>query len=814
MAITRSQVARQLLAEGGAPRRARFANGSFPLEGYGIGTYNADGTLIQTGYAPGGIASYNTPEEAAAMGIFPIRKEDQDLISLTGSGLLNQAAITRSQGAAQAESALDVLRQSMPQTQTTPTPTPQFSDPRMQAAADKGIDPRMGRTLEENIKSLADPRMTGQKMDAPEKRASGFFGALKSSMTPNFSPGQRKPVLDPVPTNDPFKSNLGAPMTPGLSERDLLPGIPGARSLAEEDAIRRRVLASQMNESGRTFADGKYANEAEAIADLGLERYNQLFNKGGIATLEDAKENAPPGEFLAYINPKEADMLRAAGGSGIMTAMGIPSFAEDYGSFDAYGGMDSGPSPSVESGEDQEDDVARMEAAMNINQPPGSLSDEDAKALSYVNFNRPMITSGRSFNIPNVFGAVGDAFSAAGRKASISYLKNELDRRKNYGDTLSGKLGFKPNETPFDTSKYTTRTEELEDALARALAGENVTATIQGNPNKRSDSDGDNEFMPTLFRQNLVPEPATTEPEKTGIEKVLADADEFRFLLPERFKLEDGGIVPRQAYGLGSIVKSVTRPVKKAVKKTARAVKKIAKSDLGKAALAAAAIYFAPQIAGRLPAAKNPASFLGQLQSGNRLAALKTLLPGGVSPTGETSGITKLIQSLGGTSVAGGIDADVNQALAKTLTKEAAKSSLLRDLALISVPSIAAGIMAKKEEGDEDLDALIAKSRKDESGLPELLAQFDDFRFVVPEDYRQSAAEGGMMDLGGNEMDLRGGGFVPIGREEKADDVPARLSKNEFVFTADAVRAAGGGSVDKGADLMYKTMKQLENKVA
>ena len=75
------------------------------------------------------------------------------------------------------------------------------------------------------------------------------------------------------------------------------------------------------------------------------------------------------------------------------------------------------------------------------------------------------------------------------------------------------------------------------------------------------------------------------------------------------------------------------------------------------------------------------------------------------------------------------------------------------------------------------------------------------------------AAEGGLMNLGGNEMDLRGGGFVPIGVAEKADDVPARLSKNEFVFTADAVRAAGGGSVDRGADLMYKTMKQLENKV-
>jgi len=69
------------------------------------------------------------------------------------------------------------------------------------------------------------------------------------------------------------------------------------------------------------------------------------------------------------------------------------------------------------------------------------------------------------------------------------------------------------------------------------------------------------------------------------------------------------------------------------------------------------------------------------------------------------------------------------------------------------------------------------------------------------------------MSLGGNEMDLRGGGFVPIGAKEKADDVPARLSKNEFVFTADAVRAAGGGDVDAGADKMYNTMKQLENRV-
>jgi hypothetical protein len=70
--------------------------------------------------------------------------------------------------------------------------------------------------------------------------------------------------------------------------------------------------------------------------------------------------------------------------------------------------------------------------------------------------------------------------------------------------------------------------------------------------------------------------------------------------------------------------------------------------------------------------------------------------------------------------------------------------------------------------------------------------------------------EGGMLNFGGREMDLRTGGFVPIGRKERADDVPARLSKNEFVMTADAVRAAGGGSVNKGAQRMYDIMNKLE----
>ncbi len=69
---------------------------------------------------------------------------------------------------------------------------------------------------------------------------------------------------------------------------------------------------------------------------------------------------------------------------------------------------------------------------------------------------------------------------------------------------------------------------------------------------------------------------------------------------------------------------------------------------------------------------------------------------------------------------------------------------------------------------------------------------------------------GGSVLPQGMEMDYRGGGMIPMGSKERADDVPARVSKNEFVMTADAVRAAGGGSVNKGAQKMYQLMNNLE----
>jgi len=105
---------------------------------------------------------------------------------------------------------------------------------------------------------------------------------------------------------------------------------------------------------------------------------------------------------------------------------------------------------------------------------------------------------------------------------------------------------------------------------------------------------------------------------------------------------------------------------------------------------------------------------------------------------------------------------------------------------------------------------------KEKTGAPDELIQQ---RIQV---VRYSKASGGLMGIpvrknseGTTELDYRkSGGFVPIGVKEKADDVPAMLSKNEFVMTADAVRAAGGGSIEKGAQKMYDTMKKLESRVA
>jgi len=111
------------------------------------------------------------------------------------------------------------------------------------------------------------------------------------------------------------------------------------------------------------------------------------------------------------------------------------------------------------------------------------------------------------------------------------------------------------------------------------------------------------------------------------------------------------------------------------------------------------------------------------------------------------------------------------------------------------------------------------KLKPDTDNILEKLEKFikerEGYEDAIFRSERIDAAEGGLMNLGGMEKDYRQeGGFVPIGGKEKADDVPAMLSKNGFGMTADAVKGAGGGNVEKGAQKMYNTMKQLEGRIA
>jgi len=239
----------------------------------------------------------------------------------------------------------------------------------------------------------------------------------------------------------------------------------------------------------------------------------------------------------------------------------------------------------------------------------------------------------------------------------------------------------------------------------------------------------------------------------------------------------EGGIMDlesgRQMYFLGKLVKKATR-----------AVKKIAKSPIGKAAL----LYGAGALG---------ASFLGKTQAAGGIG--KFLFGQGMKPGFSGPGIPGLFNKLGLTKTAGSL-----------------MPTIKGGITLASIIPLLAG--KTDEEKDDILKDYYASQKLTPSQSVRGAGSEFDF-------YNYNLAEGGMpskepvaketmplLDMDGQEMDLRAeGGFVPIGRMEKADDVPARLSKNEFVFTADAVRNAGDGDVDKGAEVMYNMMKNLES---
>ena len=247
-----------------------------------------------------------------------------------------------------------------------------------------------------------------------------------------------------------------------------------------------------------------------------------------------------------------------------------------------------------------------------------------------------------------------------------------------------------------------------------------------------------------------------------------------------------GGIMDlesgRQQYFLGKLVKKATR-----------AVKKIAKSPIGKAAL----MYFGGQALG----GKGLSSFFGK-GSFNPFKFAIGAQPGmdGANPGGfGLSGLGKIAKSLGLVGTEGA----------------------LTGMGKIAIPTIASYLMTPEEEEQQAMnygadidDPEYIMNNPDKYTNRRLVADGGIMRLNYAEGSKEPVAKKTMplLDMDGQEMDLREeGGFVPLGRMERADDVPARLSKNEFVFTADAVRNAGEGDIDKGAEVMYNMMKNLES---
>ena len=258
----------------------------------------------------------------------------------------------------------------------------------------------------------------------------------------------------------------------------------------------------------------------------------------------------------------------------------------------------------------------------------------------------------------------------------------------------------------------------------------------------------------------------------------------------------EGGIMDletgRQMYFLGKLVKKATR-----------AVKKIVKSPIGKAAL----MFGIPGtgIGGLFGRASFGTAAKGLF---GKYGIAQTLGMQGISPGtlgGKTPGLRALLKRAIGS-------AKDNPIITSALT-----------FGGLSLFGDEKNKQANLDEGPElTMEELLA-IRNNPFGTIMPSAAGSEFKFAADGGLMRMGYQEGskepvakktmpLLDMGGKEMDLRDdGGFVPIGRMEKADDVPARLSKNEFVFTADAVRNAGEGDVDKGAEVMYNMMKNLES---
>jgi len=414
--------------------------------------------------------------------------------------------------------------------------------------------------------------------------------------------------------------------------------------------------------------------------------------------------------------------------------------------------------------------------------------------------------------------------------AGYSYGKVKINPY-NFSKRQPGVIGFGTIPTAINLAKkYATYTKNKDIRARLGLAPvDEIEMDMPNAPFGRSTvntnyGDGSETYLPSINYNTgaLEAEVEDVEEEKTYDYRFGDDQDVIyeNYGTPGyRNTRAEGGIMGTRARrAMGGIMERVDKRqgyfLGKLVKKVGKAAKKVLSSDIGKMAIAGASIYYA---GGGAKLGGGGFEFGNLFNSGNRLlfsGAGTKADPRKFNPL-KFAGLTTLIG-------AGMGPAKQDPSLMATRS-----DTQLID-PLTGEPNDMAGmrenIELAKLEADGDADKLAAIDQKYnnmlnlqyQAGLPDAtpynLYGSRGYRTTVATGGRIGKAEGGLMDLGGMEKDYRAeGGFVPIGEYEKKDDVPARLSVNEFVFTADAVRSAGQGDIDKGAEIMENMMENLEN---
>ena len=552
----------------------------------------------------------------------------------------------------------------------------------------------------------------------------------------------------------------------------------------------------------RTKQARQMLKNAGAVEQDGVMNYIKDSESVTVPKEFKARENAPPTK-LAYITADEAKMLKKEKpGTPHKGPKGIPS----YDSFDAEGGFTSGAAMSAaETGDKSATGRADVRSEFGPKGLAPGVTPNEAKDL-----RSAAILAGAGQRVNPSFFDSRNVISPAELAAAKAFARDRNNRfaraalRNRQGGLLglitSGGLlgnvirgigqkfglGKRFNEPTYDMSKFNELglmgqvPEDFEDekiSLTSFIKPEDTIGRVNLN-DLEGLSELDflgktnlNDYEGILEDKGLRIAPGAIIDE--GLLEVPADLIDQGLLEVPADLIDQGEIVPlatggrvnamgggimdletgRQMYGLGKLVKKATR-----------AIKKVVKSPIGKAALGLAAFKFGP-------------AFL----------------------SGKGLGLGK----------------------AKTFSDLAffGKNANVNLARLIGVPALLAGATTPKEEEEKfNLEEYYKQALIDPNAPLSKRILGTEFaaqggRIGYAEGSKEPVAKKVMplLDMNGMEKDYRAeGGFVPIGRMEKADDVPARLSKNEFVFTADAVRNAGGGDIDKGAEVMYNMMKNLE----